>query len=308
MKWLHDEFRNLVVKMGMTQDGLAEKIGVSRQTVSAWFSGQVPKGIHLMKIWKLLDKKPGSFFQEDEPAMFLTKPLFHATDLTQRAAQKAESERLVALYKSLFPIVDASPLQPAILPSRDACLAKALAVVFRERMQVAGDASPTLAQVLKLLGNLNFCIIPREFPEGLGADAFYVSINYNRVMFINRKARKDDLARALVHESVHGLRPPVSEELAGAELDAEELYCDEVVSLLFPTTGSEGEKTLEASMFSMDETSQFVSYLRRHFDVWYGIVKANVDSLSASRLAEVLDIPRIDAESFVRCVREDDGL
>lgn len=308
MKWLHDEFRDLVVKMGMTQDELAAKLGVTRQTVSTWFSGTVPKGIHLMKIWKLLGMKPGSLFLDDEQAVFLTKPLFHSTDPTQRAAQKDESDRLVALYKSLFPKSDAAPLQSAILPSRDACLAKALAQVFRERMTLVEGASPTLAQVLKLLGNLNFCIIPREFPEGLGADAFYVSINYIRVMFINRRAKKDDLARALIHESVHGLRPPVNEELVGGELEAEEHYCDDVVSLVFPAAGSEGEKTLEASMFSMDETSQFVSYLRQHFDVWYGIVKANVDSLSASRLAEVLDIPRIDAEAFVRCVKEDDGL
>ena len=304
MKWQKEKLKALVKERGLTHDQLAVEIGVSRQTVASWFAGQVPKGLHLMKLWSLLQLAPGALFQEDSPH-YITRAMCHTIDKGPSLEKvKKETEALVARYAGFFTKKDTSPLQPVIL-SRDTGMAKSLAGSFREIMGLQDGAAPTMFDILALMARLGVCVMPRSFPEEIAADAFFVTVNFKRVIFVNRSCRLSDLTRSLVHESVHAMRPTMTEDADDAEIAKEEKFCEDVVRQTCAGKGTANDQTLEDMMFSLGEACQYVLFLKRHFPVWYAILKDNVSSLTVSRMAEVLDISQTDASAFVKCISGD---
>lgn len=102
MKWQKEKLKMLVKERGLTHDQLAVEIGVSRQTVASWFAGQVPKGLHLMKLWSLLQLAPGALFQEDSPH-YITRAMYHTIGNGPSLEKvKNETEALVARYAGFF--------------------------------------------------------------------------------------------------------------------------------------------------------------------------------------------------------------
>ena len=301
MKWQKEKLRALIKERGLTHDRLAEEIGVSRQTVASWFAGQVPQGLHLMKLWSLLRLDPGSLFQDDAPHC-VTRAMYHAVgNETSQDEVRRETEALVARYAGFFTRKDTSPLQHVIL-SRDTGMAKSLSVAFRKIMGLPDGVSPSLLDILALMAKLDVCVIPRSFPKAISADAFFVTINFKRVIFVDRSCKAPDLAKSLVHESVHAMRPTVAENADDAEIAKEEKFCEDVVRQTCAGKGALGGQTLEDMMFSFGEVCQFAPFLEKHFPVWYAILKENVGLLTVSRMAEVLDMPQTDASAFVKCI------
>lgn len=304
MKWQKEKLRALIKERGLTHDRLAEEIGVSRQTVASWFAGQVPKGLHLMKLWSMLDLAPGSLFLDDTPH-YVTRAMYHTIGAeTRQESVRRETEALIARYVGFFTKKDTSPLQHAIL-SRDAGMAKSLSIVFRKMMGLQDGVLPSLLDILALMAKLDVCVIPRSFPKAISADAFFVTINFKRVIFVDRRCKAFDLAKSLVHESVHAMRPTIAEDADDAEVEKEEKFCEDVVRQTCAGRGAPSEQTLESMMFCMGEVCQFVCFLEKYFPVWYAILKENADSLTASRMAEVLDMPQTDASAFVKCISRD---
>lgn len=304
MKWQKEKLKALVKERGLTHDRLAVEIGVSRPTVASWFAGQVPKGLHLMKLWSLLELPPGALFQDDVPH-YITRAMYHTIEGGPALEKvKEETEALVARYAGFFTKKDTSPLQPVIL-SRDAGMAKSLAASFRKIMEVREGAAPTMFDILALMARLGVCVIPRSFPATISADAFFVTVNFKRVIFVNRSCRVSALVRSLVHESVHAMRPTMPENADDFEIAKEEKFCEDVVRQTCAGKGAASDQTLEDMMFSLGEVSQYVLFLKKHFSVWHAILKENVGSLSVSRMAEVLDISQTDASAFVKCISGD---
>ena len=304
MKWQKEKLKALVKARGLTHDRLAEEIGVSRQTVASWFAGQVPKGLHLMKLWSLLHLAPGSLFQDDAPHC-VTRAMYHAIGVeTSQESVRRETEALIARYVGFFTKKDTSPLQHVIL-SRDAGMAKSLSIAFRKIMGLQDGVLPSLLDILALMAKLDVCVIPRSFPKAISADAFFVTVNFKRVIFVDRSCKAVDLARSLVHESVHAMRPTIAENTDDAEVAKEEKFCEDVVRQTCAGKGTPSEQTLEDMMFSLGEVCQFVHFLEKYFPVWYAILKENAALLTVSRMAEVLDLPQTDASAFVKCISKD---
>ena len=65
MEWAGEKIKNLIKENNFSIVKLAEKIGVSRQTVNDWIKGQVPKGNHLINLCKLFKVNPDFFFSKD---------------------------------------------------------------------------------------------------------------------------------------------------------------------------------------------------------------------------------------------------
>jgi len=61
MKWQGDRLKALVAERGLTQAAFSMRVGVSRQAFSAWARGQIPKGMHLLRICRELSV-PAEFF------------------------------------------------------------------------------------------------------------------------------------------------------------------------------------------------------------------------------------------------------
>lgn len=305
MKWQKDKLKDLIKARGLTQDRLAEEIGVSRQTVASWFVDRVPKGLHLMKLWAFLGLEPGALFL-DEKRHYITRAMYHTIEGSRSfETAKKMTEEIAALYAVLFPKEKSSPLQPVIL-SKDAGSAQIVSMVFRKLMGIAEDSAPTFFDILSLMQRLGVCVIPRSIPSEVVADAFYVTINFSRVIFVNWNGKLSELARAMVHESVHALRPVVEDDVADAEISREEKFCEEVVKFVWgKRRNTEQDRTLEELMFSMGEVSQYAQFLQKHFSVWYETLKEQAGSISVSKLSEMLDVSHTDAAAFQKFISAD---
>jgi DNA-binding XRE family transcriptional regulator len=77
MIWRGDILKRLVKCAQYSQEEFAKEIGVSRRTFFSWTKSQVPKGIYLLRICRLLDISPDKLFEHDKKAIRL--PVYKKT-------------------------------------------------------------------------------------------------------------------------------------------------------------------------------------------------------------------------------------
>ena len=108
MAWEGKNLKALAKERGVTITKLSELLGVSRQTVTDWIKGQIPKGHHLIQLSKVLEASPSYFFSE-EKHIPISIPL-HRKRGVARITKKTEQEslQLALLYEKFF-VVKSSP-------------------------------------------------------------------------------------------------------------------------------------------------------------------------------------------------------
>ena len=102
MSWEGARFKTLAKEKGVSLTKLAELLEVSRQTVTGWTKGQVPKGHHLVRLSRVLDIRPGYFFPDEVPDV-ISVPL-HRKRKGARLTKpmKRDAREMAHQYEKLF--------------------------------------------------------------------------------------------------------------------------------------------------------------------------------------------------------------
>ena len=234
MEWLGEKIKNLIKENNISIVKLAVKTGVSRQTVSDWIGGQVPKGNHLIALCKIFNINPDFLFSKgfDES---ISVPV-HRTRRTAKVTAKMQKDAmdLAKEYDLLFRNDSDSGILPVMRgQNRSEKTAKKVAKELRTRAEISEDRPPGYEHVFTLMGNLGIKIIFRNFPEKIKAYAFYTKIHGHRIVFVNNTTNVLDLIFPLLHEAVHAVR---DEYRVNDSFDEdEELFCDMVANYIqFP--------------------------------------------------------------------------
>jgi len=234
MEWLGEKIKDLTKENNISIVKLAEKVGVSRQTVNDWIGGQVPKGNHLIKLCKTFNINPDFLFSKgfDES---ISVPV-HRTRRTAKVTAKMQQDALdlAKEYDLLFRNDADSGILPVMRgQNRSEKTAKKVAKELRARAEIREDSPPAYEHVFTLMENLGIKIIFRNFPEKIKAYAFYTKIHGHRVVFVNTTTNVLDLIFPLLHEAIHAVRDECRVN-DGFDED-EELFCDMVANYIqFP--------------------------------------------------------------------------
>lgn len=160
---------------GISLTKLSEQLEVSRQTVTAWAKGKVPKGDHLIELSKILEINPGYFFSEDEAQKIISVPM-HRKRGVAKVTERTEKDafRMAKQYEKLF--IEAS--DPGLVPvlrvkHGDDNNAKVLAKKLRELSGVEPHLPMGYKHTFRLLSLLNIITIFRYFPDSVKDYAFY---------------------------------------------------------------------------------------------------------------------------------------
>jgi transcriptional regulator with XRE-family HTH domain len=207
---------------------LAEKLTVSRQTVSSWTKGQAPRGGHLVKLCSLLNMKPSDFFQD--PVELFSVPLhrtYRGKGVTTPMRQA--SQELAEQYLNLFRQVSTASIVPVVrVPSsRTDESAQIIADFLRKESGLQEEKPMDYKSVFQLLSKLGIYVIFRTFPAVLAHQsyAFFSRIAGQRVVFVNSNMNVLDLIFQILHETVHAIR---DEGPSAIDSEEEEKFCDKV--------------------------------------------------------------------------------
>jgi transcriptional regulator with XRE-family HTH domain len=221
MGWHGENLKVLAKERGITITKLSEVLGVSRQTVTDWIRGQIPKGHHLIQLSKILEASPSYFFPE-EKHIPISIPL-HRKRGVAKITKKTEQEslQLALLYEKLFrEAPDPGLVRVLRVDSRDDQNAKNMANQLRTLSGIVTYKPIDYEHTFQLLSSLNIVPIFRYFPESIKSYAFYCKIHKHRVVFVNN------------HTNIHAIR---DEEGNLTNDPDEEDFCDKVANYIqFP--------------------------------------------------------------------------
>jgi transcriptional regulator with XRE-family HTH domain len=213
---------------GYSLTALAEKLQVSRQSVTTWIEGRVPRGRHLVELCKILGVRPDVFFTADLKTA-ISVPLHRAVrKKTITPAMTKASFEIASEYLNLFRQAPLSTMVPVVrVQERNIAAAKQCALQLRKMSGINDEKPMSYQGAFKLLAALNIYVVLRPFPPELTSDsyAFYSRITDQRVVFVNIDTNVLDLIFQLLHETVHAIRDESSDEIKS---DAEESFCDKV--------------------------------------------------------------------------------
>ncbi len=234
MEWLGEKIKDLIKENNISIVKLAEKAGVSRQTVNDWIGGQVPKGNHLITLCKIFNINPDFLFSKDFDGS-ISVPV-HRTRRTAKVTAKMQQDAmdLAKEYDLLFRNDADSGILPVMRGwNRSEKTAKKVAKELRVRAEIGEGGPPGYEHVFTLMENLGIKIIFRNFPEKIKAYAFYTKIHGHRIVFVKTTTNVLDLIFPLLHEAVHAVRDEYRVN-DGFDED-EELFCDMVANYIqFP--------------------------------------------------------------------------
>jgi transcriptional regulator with XRE-family HTH domain len=234
MEWVGQKIKNLIKENNFSIVKLAEKTGVSRQTVNDWIKGQVPKGNHLINLCKLFNVNPDFFFSKDFDSS-ISVPV-HRTRKTAKVTQAMQKDALemAETYEVLFKNDADSSVVPVVrIHNRSDEAAKKIAVELRKRAGISQDLPPDYEQTFSLLEQLGIKVIFRYFPDKIKAYAFYTKIHGHRIVFVNNSTNIIDLIFPILHEAVHAIRDEI--QINDAFDTEEENFCDKVANFIqFP--------------------------------------------------------------------------
>lgn len=229
MEWLGEKIKYLIKKNNLSIVKLAEKAGISRQTVNDWIKGQVPKGNHLINLCKIFNVNPDFFFSKDFDSS-ISVPV-HRTRKTAKVtpAMQKDALELARTYEVLFKNDANSSILPVIrVHHRTDAVAKKIAGELRKKAGISQDLPPDYEHTFSLLEQLGINIIFRYFPEKIKAYAFYTKIHGHRIIFVNNSTNIIDLIFPVLHEAVHAIRDEI--QINDAFDTEEETFCDKVAS------------------------------------------------------------------------------
>lgn len=278
MEWNGNKLRQRVESSGFTQESFSKKVGVSRPTYNAWIGGQVPKGIHLIRIWDVLGLEPDALFESGRPNVRVlpSHRKRGAAKVTHETNRNATA--LAESYAGFFDEADVPVLQP-VAPQRTPESAVKLAAEMRKLMGLGdGHTPPALRQVFDLLQKLGVYVVFAKFPEGIKDYAFYTQIKGNRVVFVNTTTNELDLIFPLLHEAVHAVRNICPGE--GEAWDEEEdLFCDRVAGLVqFPDGYIEDVRAAIQGCEKGHLIDTLTGFAERHHHAIYGLIRRLVES------------------------------
>ena len=234
MDWLGEKIKDLIKENNFSIVKLAEKTGVSRQTVNDWIKGQVPKGNHLINLCKLFNVNPDFFFSKDFDSS-ISVPV-HRTRRTAKVTQTMQKDALemARTYEVFFKNDANSSVLPVVrVHKRNDEVAKKIAKELRKRAGIGQDLPPDHEHTFSLLASLGIKVIFRYFPEKIKAYAFYTKIHGHRVIFVNNSTNIIDLIFPILHESVHAIRDEI--QINNGFDKEEEDFCDKVANYIqFP--------------------------------------------------------------------------
>ncbi|MEA3360819.1 MAG: helix-turn-helix transcriptional regulator [Thermodesulfobacteriota bacterium] len=234
MEWLGEKIKYLIKENNSSIVKLAEKTGVSRQTVNDWIKGQIPKGNHLINLCKIFNVNPDFFFCRNfDPS--ISVPV-HRTRKTAKVTLEMQKDALemASKYEVLFKNDANSGILPvARIHHRTDVVAKKIASELRLRADIGQDFPPDYEHTFSLLEQLGIKVIFRYFPEKIKAYAFYTKIHGHRIVFVNNSTNIIDLIFPVLHEAVHAIRDEIQTN-DGFDV-AEEDFCDKVANYVqFP--------------------------------------------------------------------------
>jgi len=231
MEWVGAKIKNLIKENNFSTVKLAEKTGVSRQTVNDWIKGQVPKGNHLINLCKLFNVNPDFFFSKDFDSS-ISVPV-HRTRKTAKVtpAMQKDALELARIYEVLFKNDANSSVVPVVrVHNRSDEAAKKIATELRLRAGISQDLPPDYKQTFSLLEQLGIKVIFRYFPDKIKAYAFYTKIHGHRIVFVNNSTNIIDLIFPVLHEAVHAIRDEI--QINDAFDTEEENFCDKVANFI----------------------------------------------------------------------------
>lgn len=235
MPWSGANLKALAKEKGITLKKLSELLEVSRQTVTAWTKGKVPKGDHLIELSRILEINPGYFFYEDETLKTISVPM-HRKRGVAKVTEKTEQDsyQLAKQYEKLFmEAPDPGLVQVLRVKRRDDRNARALALKLRGLSGIESHMPMEYKHTFRLMSLLNIVTIFRNFPSSVKGYAFYCRIDKHRVVFINNNTNILDLIFPLLHETIHAIR---DEERDVIDDPVEEDFCDLVAGYIqFPS-------------------------------------------------------------------------
>jgi len=235
MPWSGAHLKALAKKKGITLTKLSELLKVSRQTITAWTKGKVPKGDHLIELSRVLEINPGYFFYDDDTQRIISVPMHRkrgvakVTERTERDAFKFAKQ-----YEKLFiEAPDPGLVQVLRVKRRDDKNAKDLAKKLRKLSGIEGHRPMDYQHTFYLLSLLSIVPIFRYFPSTVKDYAFYCRIDKHRVVFVDNNTNVLDLIFPLLHETIHATR---DEESNAIDDPKEEEFCDLVANYIqFPS-------------------------------------------------------------------------
>ena len=235
MPWSGANLKALAKEKGITLTKLSELLKVSRQTITAWTKGKVPKGDHLIELSRVLEISPGYFFYDDETQRTISVPM-HRKRGVAKVTERTERDafQLAKQYEKMFIEAPDPGLVPVLRAKhRDDDNAKALAKKLRKLSGIEGHMPMDYKHTFYLLSLLSIVPIFRYFPSSVKGYAFYCRIDKHRVVFVNTSTNVLDLIFPLLHETIHAIH---DEEGGAIDDSTEEEFCDLVANYIqFPT-------------------------------------------------------------------------
>jgi transcriptional regulator with XRE-family HTH domain len=275
MKWEGLKVKELAKNKKLSLQVLADKAGVSRQTVNDWIRGQIPKGNHLLLLCKLLSANPNVFFSDDsrsDISVPIHRQRMHAkiTESTQATALEFAKE-----YLSIFRNSKGPDILPVIRTQDGKGLndAKKIAEKLRLLSKIPEEKPFDYQHTFKLAEALGIHVIFRDFPASIKSYAFYIKIHEHRVVFVNNSTNIIDLIFPLLHESVHAVRDEINRDHEYDE--AEEAFCDLVAGFVqFPPSYVELVYNAIKKLDKPQQIHTLKSFASTYSHSLYGIVKA----------------------------------
>ena len=298
MNWRGDKLKELVKAKAFTHEAFSEAVGVTRPTYNAWINGQVPKGIHLIKIWKALDVKAEDLF-DLSPSAVQILPLHRKRGTAKNTETSDRTTRTLAeSFAGLFDDTDVPSLQ-IVAPVRSEAAALNVATEMRKLMGLENaNTPPTFPQVMHLLDQLKVCAIFTSFPKEIKDYAFYTQLRGSRVVFINTATSVLDLVFPVLHEAVHAIRP-VLESSNQEDIGREEDFCDRVASLVQARDAKlkqKNKQTLRDCLMPHEHVSVYLKNLELFSPRWFALLKKRCSEVTVSKLAEYVDVSHMDAK------------
>jgi len=277
MEWIGDRIKDLAKNRSLNQQNIADELAVTRQTVSDWIKGHVPKGIHLIKLCKLFDVKPDYFFLVPEESG-ISLPL-HRKRQNAKITQQVQKDafEIAKEYEVIFKNEKIPRLLPVMRGSgKSKTNAKNIAYELRRKSGASDNAVIDYKDIFVLMESLGINLIVKKFQENIKAYAFYINIHGHRVVFLNSVTSLLDLNFALLHETVHAIRDEVKIDDCYAE--EEELFCDSVANYIqFPESYIELVYNTVKHLQIATKVNKLKEFGKQYKHSLFGIVK-NIQS------------------------------
>lgn len=252
-------------KQGWTQSTLAEKVGVSAQSVTNWMQGEgFPRPATLLKVATLLRLSFEQLVQTDEkdrPVVAFRKK----GNAKTKDTHISRAEEIGMLLKPLVPYLPEMQVLRTLITSPSTEYGKLQTAVSQTRARL-GLGDQAVLRYEQLIGEFADCgaiLIPVLWgAKGNHENAMHIRLPAEDVtfIFVNLDTRVEDFKFWMAHELAHVLTPDLAGTIRGED------YADAFAgSLLFPRACAEAAYT-EASRkrSSSGEIDALLQYAHTH--------------------------------------------